>query len=154
MPKPPLTASQEDYREAVLAVADEAGSARVGDIADHLGVSLPSASAAIKPLASRGLVTHEPYRLVTLTDAGRQRATQVRRRHRFLRDLLADGLRVDAEAAEANACRAEHVLDETVSARLRCFTEFLLDSQPGRDALVAFARYRRRWDRRQVERQG
>jgi DtxR family Mn-dependent transcriptional regulator len=141
VPKP-LTASQEDYLEAVLAIAREHGAARVRDIALRLGVSMPSVSSALKTLAARDLVRHEPYRLVTLTEAGRARAEVIRRRHGFLRDLLAGVLGGDGEAAEAAACRIEHGLDDDLAARLRCFVEFLHRTPAGRRAVRQFDAYR------------
>ncbi|HDY64776.1 MAG TPA: metal-dependent transcriptional regulator, partial [Phycisphaerae bacterium] len=48
-----LTASQEDYLEAIWALIWKEGIARVGDIAEWLGVSTPSVIGALKTLAKR-----------------------------------------------------------------------------------------------------
>ena len=55
-----LSASQEDYLEAILNVADGSGMARSTDIAVSLGVAKPSVTGAIKLLAHRGLVNYKP----------------------------------------------------------------------------------------------
>ncbi|MFP4053820.1 MAG: metal-dependent transcriptional regulator [Phycisphaerae bacterium] len=119
-----LTASQEDYLEAILLLVREGRVARVRDIAGHLGVGKPSVTAALKGLAKRKLVNYDPYQYITLTDAGREVAERIERRHNVLRDFLQNILGVDAETAEANACRMEHAVDQQVMQRLKAFAEF------------------------------
>ena len=63
-----LSASQEDYLEAIWALIWTEGIARVGDIADRLDVSTPSVTGALKSLAKHKLVEYTPHKYVTLTD--------------------------------------------------------------------------------------
>ena len=63
-----LSASLEDYLEAILQLEREVRVARVSEIADQLKVSRPSVTGALKNLAGRGLVSHAPYGHVTLTE--------------------------------------------------------------------------------------
>ena len=67
-----LTASLEDYLEAVLMLVRQKRVARVRDIAKRVGVGMPSVTTALKGLARRELVNHDPYEAVTLTDRGRE----------------------------------------------------------------------------------
>lgn len=120
-----LTASLEDYLEAVLFLCDVHRVARVRDIAEHLGVGMPSVTAALKTLARRKLVHHEPYQYITLTDAGHELAEQVGQRHHAIRRFLRDVLGLDPASADANACRMEHAIDQDVLDRLRAFGEFI-----------------------------
>jgi DtxR family Mn-dependent transcriptional regulator len=113
-----LSAAMEDYLEAVGELARESGVARVRDIARRLGVHMPSVTAAMKVLARRGLVNYDPYQYVTLTPRGRQAASEVSGRHDTLRTFFADVLGLDPAAAEANACRVEHVADGALLERL------------------------------------
>jgi DtxR family Mn-dependent transcriptional regulator len=53
-----LSASQEDYLEAILNVADASGVARSTNIAISLGVAKPSVTGALRLLAQRGLVNY------------------------------------------------------------------------------------------------
>jgi len=72
-----LSASLEDYLEAIWHVEAAKGAARAKDIADRLGVNASSVTAALQTLAERGLVNYAPYDIVTLTAAGRPAAVSV-----------------------------------------------------------------------------
>ena len=60
-------------------------------------------------------------RTVELTDAGRQVATDVLRKHRLAERLLVDVLGVEHEHVHEEACRWEHVISDRVAARLEEF---------------------------------
>ncbi len=75
--KTKLTASQEDYLEAIWALIWKEGFARVGDIAEWLGVSTPSVIGALKTLAKRDLVEYSPHKYVTLSDVGMELAEKM-----------------------------------------------------------------------------
>ncbi|MCE5277401.1 MAG: metal-dependent transcriptional regulator [Planctomycetaceae bacterium] len=120
-----LSASQEDYLEAVCLLVQRNKVARVRDIADHMKVGMPSVTAALKNLSARGLVNYDPYEVVTLTGPGEQVAQQITRTHTFLRRFLIGVLGVSAASAEANACRLEHAVDAELLERLRSFAEFI-----------------------------
>ena len=121
-----LTASQEDYLEAIWTLIWTEGVARVRDIADSLGVSMPSVTGALKTLVKHKLVEHRPHKYVTLSERGMELAERISARHAMLRKLLTDVLGVKAELADGNACRIEHAVDEVVSRRLSYFVEFIL----------------------------
>ncbi|NLO27943.1 MAG: metal-dependent transcriptional regulator [Actinobacteria bacterium] len=118
-----LSESQEDYLEAILLLERESRVARVSEIADQLNVSRPSVTGALKNLAARGLVAHEPYGHVTLTDEGADIALEVERRHVAVRDFLVDVLGVPDEKADITACRLEHVLEPDVLAHFVAYAE-------------------------------
>ncbi len=136
------TASQEDYLEAILALLRDGGRARGSDIAARLGVSKPSVTGALKTLVDRGWVRHEPYGRVTLTDAGREAAERVRRRHDVLMRFFAEIAGLEADAAERNACRVEHVLDEEAMRAVSHLVDYAAQSPSGRRFVRALARAR------------
>ncbi len=118
-----LSASLEDYLEVILLLERESRVARVSEIADQLNVSRPSVTGALKGLANRGLVAHEPYGHVTLTDEGLAIAVDVQRRHLAIRDFLTGVLSVPMDKADAAACRLEHVLEPDVLAHFVSYAE-------------------------------
>ena len=120
-----VTASQEDYLEAIWMLTWTEGVARVRDIADRLSVSMPSVTGALKALAKRKLVEYSPYKYVTLSERGMELAERVSARHGIVRKFLTDVLNVKADLADTNACRIEHAVDEVVSRQLSCFVEFV-----------------------------
>ena len=137
-----LTASQEDYLEAILALTADRQAARVRDIARRLGVAMPSVTRALKGLARRRLVHYAPYEQVTLTDRGRTLAEGVRGQHRILVRFLTEVLGLDARTANANACRMEHAVDDRVLGQLQRLEEFVSDGSPAARAMVRQMRRR------------
>ena len=137
-----LTASQEDYLEAILGLIRQTGNARVRDIAERLSVAKSSVTFALRGLAKRDLVNYEPYQLITLTEQGKALAKRVRNRHRGLSRFLQDILDVDERIAEASACRIEHAVSDGLVRRLSCFGEFMSGSDvPSRQLPEAFGEY-------------
>ena len=72
----------------------------------------------IKRLAGVGLVRHEPYHGVSLTEAGTQAALEVIRHHRLLELYLMQALGLSWDEVHAEAERLEHHLSETLEARI------------------------------------
>jgi DtxR family Mn-dependent transcriptional regulator len=109
-----MTSSLEEYLKMVGLLSDK-GDVRITDIAYGLGVSKPSVVTALKTLGAKGMVEHERYRTVNLTKEGKRRADEICRRNRLITAFLQDMLGVNAETAERDACKLEHILsDETI----------------------------------------
>ena len=119
-----LSASLEDYLEAILNVADESGTARSKDIAASLGVARPSVTGALKLLAKKGLVHYRPYGYVTLTNKGLAQAGRVAEKHEIIKSFFTDILGVDGPIAQKAACKAEHLLGPAIVSKMRDFTDF------------------------------
>jgi DtxR family Mn-dependent transcriptional regulator len=129
-----LTASLEDYLEAILRLAQARRVVRVRDIAKAVGVTPPSATGAIRQLKQRGLVSHEKYEDVLLTAEGELVASEVHARHEELRSFFEEVLLLTGEMAEAEACALEHSISELTLSRLRRFVASIRgcgDGQPG-----------------------
>lgn len=118
---PPVGTAGENYLEAIFQLASRKGVARVRDIAAALSVHKSTVSSSLKSLAEKGLVNYSPYEMATLTEQGREIAEDVARRHEIIRDFFVRVLGLDPQRADANACRAEHVLDAEVFQRLADF---------------------------------
>jgi DtxR family transcriptional regulator, Mn-dependent transcriptional regulator len=137
-----LSATQEDYLEAISRLTATKGAARVRDIALELDVHKSTVTAALKGLAEKDLINYAPYELTTLTEVGRRIAQEVTRRHRGIREFLVDVLCIDEATADDCACRLEHVVGKTVFQRLALFAEFVKTSPPpGDDWTEQFRRY-------------
>jgi DtxR family Mn-dependent transcriptional regulator len=92
--------------------------AHTGALADSLGVSPGTATAAVKKLAERKLLEHQPYRGVELTQTGRRAAVAAIRRHRIVERFLADMLGYAWNEADRLAGSFEHELPQEVEDRL------------------------------------
>ncbi len=121
-----LTHSMAHYLQAVAGLKHEKGHARVGDIADRLGVSKSGVTSMLRSLGSHGLVCHERYGCVELTDAGRRLAERTETNRRVLSIFFTDILRVPEAVAFEDACMIEHLVSPEAMGqflRLIAFTE-------------------------------
>ena len=100
----------EEYLEAIYRLESKIGSARTMDLSRELGVVPGSITNTIENLEKKGLVTHEPYRGVKLTDSGRKIASLILRRHRLAERLLTDFLHLDWSEVHDPACKLEHAI--------------------------------------------
>lgn len=120
-----LSASLEDYLEAIYQIARKKSAARAKDISKRLGVNRSSVTGALHSLAERQLINYTPYDFITLTPEGERIAARISRRHTLLRDFFVRILGVEAAEAEESACRMEHAVSETIFDRLAQFVDFI-----------------------------
>ena len=88
------TSAVEDYLKAVYEVGRTDPTVTTSALAERLDVSPASVTGMVKKLAEAKLVTHEPYRGVALTAAGRRIAIEVIRHHRLVETYLHEALGV------------------------------------------------------------
>ncbi len=113
-----MTESLEMYLETISLLHERNRVARVTDIAKELGVSKPSVHAALHELERRGLIRHEHYGDVYLSEEGKEASAAIRRRHDLLTSFLREVLGVSPATAEQDACRIEHYLSEETMERI------------------------------------
>jgi DtxR family Mn-dependent transcriptional regulator len=112
-----MTETVQDYLKAIW-MLDRTGAVSTSALAERLGVTAASATAMIKRLAKVGLVGHEPYHGVSLTEAGTQAALEVIRHHRLLELYLMQALGLTWDEVHAEAERLEHHLSEALEERI------------------------------------
>jgi len=125
-----LTHSMAHYIQAVAALGQESGAASVSGIADRLGVSKAGVTSMMRTLKTRGLVRHEPYGDVTLTEEGHRLAAQTARSRDVLTLFLEEILGLPAPVAEEDACMIEHLVSPGAMAQLLRLTAFLRSEEP------------------------
>lgn len=112
----------EMYLKTIAELSDGHSSVVIARVAERLGVTPVSANEMIKRLVEQGLVVHERYKGVYLTDAGHHIAYNVIRRQRLWECFLVDHLQFEWAGVYETACRLEHatssVLAEALSAYL------------------------------------
>jgi DtxR family Mn-dependent transcriptional regulator len=137
-----LTESIQSYLEVILELETTHKVARAKDIAERLGVQRGSVTGALRSLEEKGLIHYQPYSFITLTAAGKKIAQEIAHRHAVLEDFLLNVLQIDAETAEATACRMEHVIDRQTVDRLVCFIEYINTCpRTGKAWLESFVNY-------------
>jgi DtxR family Mn-dependent transcriptional regulator len=123
-----LTASMEDYLEAIFNIVQEKYAARSRDIAAYLQVRSSSVTEALRNLSAHKLIHYAPYEVITLTPKGRVIAEEIVRRHRVLREFFVKVLDVEDEEADRTACEMEHIISQDVPARITRFCEYIDDN--------------------------
>jgi DtxR family Mn-dependent transcriptional regulator len=103
----------QDYAKAIYALEGRDGeTVTTNALAERLGVTAASASGMVKRLGELGLVEHQPYHGVSLTESGQRVALEVIRHHRLLELYLVTSLGVPWDRVHEEAEVLEHVLSE------------------------------------------
>jgi DtxR family Mn-dependent transcriptional regulator len=116
---PPASSAVEDYLKAVYALETRLeGPVPTNALAERLGVTPGSVSAMLRRLDELGLLEHERYRGVTLTEEGRRVALHTLRNHRLLELLLVELLDVPWDRVHREAELLEHGLSDELAERI------------------------------------
>ena len=107
-----LTAAVQDYAKAIFTLESRDGSASTTELAALLEVRPASVSGMLRKLSELGLVKHERYHGVRLTEYGRRVALEVIRHHRLVELFLVESLGMTWDEVHAEAEVLEHALSE------------------------------------------
>ena len=113
-----LIDTTEMYLRTILELEEENIVPLRARISERLGHSGPTVSQTVGRMERDGLVVVSEDRSLELTDAGRQKAVDVMRKHRLAERLLSDVIGLDWAYVHEEACRWEHVMSEQVERRL------------------------------------
>lgn len=109
----------QDYLKAVWAACEWGGAgASITGLARRMGVAASTASENVARLVEAGLLEHEPYRAVTLSEEGDRRARRMMRRHRLLETYLVEVLGFEWDEVHAEAEVLEHACSDRLLAAL------------------------------------
>jgi DtxR family Mn-dependent transcriptional regulator len=113
-------------------------------------VSASTASESIRKLAEQGLVDHEKYGAVTLTESGRRAALAMVRRHRLIEAFLVKELGYSWDEVHDEAEVLEHAVSDRLVARIDAKLGFPQrdphgDPIPGSDGRVPTPPARQLW---------
>ena len=107
---PNMHESGEDYIETIYLLKKRRGIVRSVDVAKELNYSRPSVSRAVGLLKDNGLLMVTEEGDLELTEEGLKTAKSVYEKHTNLTKFLMMTAKVDAETAETDACRIEHII--------------------------------------------
>lgn len=120
-----LSASLEDYLEAIYLIERERGVARSREIMEQLSVSGPSVTEALQLLNKKGLIHYQPYEPITLSTRGKEVAREIFHRHETLRNFFIEILGIDRKTADKGACKMEHAASANIIERMVQYTSYL-----------------------------
>lgn len=117
MPVSDLSSVAQDYLKIIWSATEWSDEpVTVKQLSERMGVRAATVSDGVRRLADQGLVLHERYGGVGLTDAGRRHAVAMVRRHRLIETFLVEELGYGWDEVHDEAEVLEHaVSDELVS---------------------------------------
>jgi len=118
----PQSNVSQDYLKTIYSEG-EWGSPQVSvsTLAARLGVSPSTASETVRRLAKEGLIHHQRYGLITLTERGRQAALKMVRRHRLIETVLVERLGYTWDEVHDEAEILEHAVSDRLVDRIDAF---------------------------------
>jgi DtxR family Mn-dependent transcriptional regulator len=115
----PASTVTQNYLKSVYAAGEWTGEGvTTSALAARLGVAPSTVSEAVRKLAAAGLVDHERYGLVTLTEKGRTAALAVVRRHRIVETYLVERLGYSWDEVHDEAEELEHAMSDLLLNRM------------------------------------
>ncbi|NYE94858.1 DtxR family Mn-dependent transcriptional regulator [Psychromicrobium silvestre] len=115
----PTSSSVEDYVKVIYAYTEwQDKPINSSQLATRLGVANSSVSEMVRKLKDLGLVNHQPYSSIELTEQGLTLALSMVRRHRLLETYLAQELGYRWDEVHDEAELLEHAVSDTFIERL------------------------------------
>lgn len=131
-----LSASLEDYLEAIAELSHHEGHAHSKEIAARLGVKMPSVTEALRQLVDMGYIVYNVHYPVELTAAGEEVAWEIVTRHRVLKRFFTEILGLSPEKAADTACHLEHVVDSDTIERFVIFSDAITKRSDARSLQI------------------
>lgn len=119
MSLPQMSESTEMYLKAMAELGGR--NIAISRLAERLNVTHVSANEMMRKLGDQGLVTHTPYKGVTLTKKGSEAAGNVLRRQRLWEVFLYQHLKIEWAKVYELACSLEHATAPEVTEALAEF---------------------------------
>lgn len=117
-----LTHTEENYLKVIYHLSyTEDGGISTNAIAQKIDTKASSVTDMIKKLKEKDLITHQKYQGVFITDAGKQAAKMIIRKHRLWEVFLVDTLHFNWDEVHDVAEQLEHIKSEKLINALDAF---------------------------------
>lgn len=117
-----LTHTEENYLKVIYHLSHtEDGGISTNAIAQKIDTKASSVTDMIKKLKEKELITHQKYQGVFITDAGKQAAKMIIRKHRLWEVFLVDTLHFNWDEVHDVAEQLEHIKSEKLINALDAF---------------------------------
>ncbi|MFT3748000.1 MAG: metal-dependent transcriptional regulator [Agriterribacter sp.] len=104
-----ISLTEENYLKALYRLSEEKSAIVVKDIAETLGIKMPTVNSMMKKLADKKFIRYEKYRAIELTDKGRKQALHILRKHRLTELFLSQVMGLGWEEVHDIAEQIEHI---------------------------------------------
>ncbi|MGJ8548562.1 metal-dependent transcriptional regulator [Winogradskyella wichelsiae] len=120
-----MTLAEENYLKAIYHLEQQfKKGVSTNALAEEMKTKASSATDMIKKLAEKNMLTHIPYQGATLSDAGRDYAVKVIRRHRLWEVFLVEKLNFSWDEVHEVAEHLEHINSDKLVNELDAFLGF------------------------------
>jgi len=138
-----ITHSAAHHLMTIYDLLQRNGYARVTDVARSLEITRGSASITLKALKERGLVREDENKFLRLSEEGQRISHSIQSMRKIFKKFLIRVLDVDADQAEIDACKIEHLLSPETGSKLFSFLKFLsTDGKEVKRFIQAFGDYK------------
>lgn len=115
----PHSQTVEDYLKTIYSFTErDDGPVTTTGLSERLGLSASTVSGMLRKLTAQGLIDHQPYGRITLTDPGRSIALAVVRRHRLVEMFLVEHLAYRWDEVHQEAEVLEHAVSDLLIQRI------------------------------------
>lgn len=116
-----MTPMKEDYLKIIFELGGGRKKVSNKEISLGLGIAAGSVTEMISKLSAEGLVAHEPYAGISLTDQGIKYAAELVRKHRLWENFLASKLHYNVVDVHSEAELLEHETSDRLATALDNF---------------------------------
>ncbi len=121
------TTVMEDYLECIYDIIQAKGYAGTNDIAEKLDIHPSTVSRMIKKLDKKGYINYEPYRGMTLTEAGEVIGKRISSNHKLLEEFFKILGVEDEEIIEQDIEGIEHHLSAKTIDNILALVDFFTE---------------------------
>lgn len=132
-----LSPSEEDYIEMIYRLENNNDLVKVVKLATALNVKTPSASRMVKKLSEKGLLNHEKYGVIKLTEIGEVLGRKLLERHNIVERFLTI---IGVECQLHNETeKIEHTVSDETLHKIKLLVQFL---EVNKNILNEFEKYK------------
>lgn len=118
-----MTPMKEDYLKIIFELGGSHKKVSNKDISLGLGIAAGSVTEMVSKLSDEGLVVHEPYAGISLTEKGQKYAAELVRKHRLWETFLVDKLHYNFADVHSEAEVLEHQTSDRLATALDNFLQ-------------------------------
>ncbi|MBN2426193.1 MAG: metal-dependent transcriptional regulator [Calditrichaceae bacterium] len=119
-----LTPSQEDYLKLIWYINDKNSKATAKRVSELYKVKPPTVLSMFQQLCKISLIDYNKSDGACLTDAGKQIALRLVRKHRLIESFLEKVLKLDGQLLHEEAERLEHVVSDQLMHHIDKYLDF------------------------------
>ncbi len=116
-----ISCALREYLNAIYQLSVSRHAVRITDISNHMGISKPSVNRAVNALKRAGLVSHEPYGCIYLTEKGTEEGMLFLERSKTVSGFLAKALDLPQETADSAAVKIASELSDDIIEKMKIY---------------------------------